>query len=113
MIATPTGLARLTARQSAILQFMRRQLVERHRLPTLREIAAEFGMRSPNGVNGHIRALARHGVVQRLGKQQAVNYRLMGVRLRLEEVSAPPPDEDPRLAEKLSCRSAATAGQDS
>lgn len=92
---------------------MRRHLLERQRLPTLREIAAEFGIRSANGVQGHIRALARHGVVQRLDKQQAVNYRLQGVRLRLEEETATLPDEDPRHADRLSCRSAATARQDS
>jgi SOS-response transcriptional repressor LexA len=82
-------------------------------LPTLREIAAEFGMRSANGVVGHIRALARHGVVQRLDKQQAVNYRLQGVRLRLDDETTPPPDECLRPADRLSCRNAATAVQDS
>lgn len=85
MIAKRNLAVQLTTRQSAILQFMKRHLVECQRLPTLREIAAEFGMRSANGVHGHIRALARHGVVVRLDKQQAVNYRLQGVRIRLEE----------------------------
>jgi SOS-response transcriptional repressor LexA len=49
MIANPTRHARLTARQSAILQFMRRHLLERQRLPTLREIAADSGARAPRG----------------------------------------------------------------
>jgi len=89
MIANPTPNAQLTSRQSEILQFMKCHLVERQRLPTMREIAAEFGMQSPNGVHGHLRALARKGVVHRLDKQQAVNYQLRGIRLSLEEIDQP------------------------
>ncbi len=78
----------MTPRQLAIVRFMKLHLIEHQRLPTVREVASEFGIRSPNGVVAHLRALVRRGVITRSEKQQAINYRLNGVLIRLETIPA-------------------------
>lgn len=75
---------KLTNRQLAILHFMKQYLVENQRLPTVREIANALGIRSPNGVTYHLRALARHGAIVHLENHRAGSYRLTGVAIRLE-----------------------------
>ncbi len=97
----------MTPRQEAIFHFMKWHLVEYQRLPTVREIAEEFKIRSPNGVVAHLQALVRHGVITRLEKGRAMNYRLNGMLLRLETVSISSFESDSTDSE-LSRRSAAT-----
>lgn len=53
--------APITARQQAILDFIRRS----PRAPTVREIGREFGINSPNGVCAHLKALERKGLINR------------------------------------------------
>jgi SOS-response transcriptional repressor LexA len=48
---------RLTNRQAEVLDFIERSSIP----PTLREIGAELGIKSTNGVNDHLRALERKG----------------------------------------------------
>ena len=55
----------LTARQEAILDFIRDRIEVWGYPPTLREIACHFGLRSANGVNDHLNALARKGYIVR------------------------------------------------
>jgi repressor LexA len=55
----------LTARQRAIHDFIRACLIEHGKAPTIREIAKHFGIRSPNGVLSHLRALERKGMIVR------------------------------------------------
>lgn len=57
-------MASLTARQSAILAFIRRFIAEQARPPTRAEIVSAFGFASPNAAQSHLRALARHGVIE-------------------------------------------------
>lgn len=53
----------LTERQTQVLDFIRQNS---HLYgPTVREIAAAFGIRSPNGVACHLKALERKGYVTR------------------------------------------------
>jgi repressor LexA len=60
-------------------------LVENQCLPTYRELGVRFGIKSPNGVACHLKALAAKGyVAPAMGKNRA--YRLLGVRLRAEVV---------------------------
>lgn len=54
-----------TAKQAAILQFIRDFITREGMPPTLREIGANFGIRSTNGVNDHLRALERKGLLRR------------------------------------------------
>lgn len=55
----------LTERQRKMYEFIRGKMLERGYGPTVREIGAHFGIRSPNGVMCHLRALERKGVIQR------------------------------------------------
>ncbi len=97
----------LTARQQAIVQFMKDHLIHFQRLPTIREISLAFDIRSPNGVACHLRALAAHGVITRGELHHAINYRLNGVVVRLE--SSDEVDELGTTSSlELSRRSAAT-----
>ena len=51
----------LTDRQREILEFINQSIRERGYPPTLREIGVQFGIRSTNGVNDHLRALEKKG----------------------------------------------------
>ena len=55
----------LTKRQSAVFSYIRTTISERGYGPTVREIAEEFGISSPNGAMGHIRALTKKGLIKR------------------------------------------------
>jgi len=55
----------LTDRQAAILSFIREFADEKGYPPTIPEIQEAFGIRSPNGVNNHIKALIRKGHLKR------------------------------------------------
>lgn len=55
----------LTFRQREILDFITASIVERGFPPTLREIGEHFQIRSTNGVNDHLKALEKKGVLRR------------------------------------------------
>jgi len=55
----------LTGRQQEILDFLRRTMREEGGVPSVREIAAEFGFRSVNAVRDHLAALERKGFIDR------------------------------------------------
>lgn len=75
----------LTARQRAIHDFIRGFLVEHGQAPTVREIAKHFGIRSPNGVLSHLRALERKGLIVR----QATEARAIQLANPLPPVKLP------------------------
>jgi len=55
----------LTKRQSAVLKFIC-AYISRHKFPpSIREIGNHFGIRSPNGVVCHLRALENKGMIAR------------------------------------------------
>lgn len=57
---------KLTARQAEVFDFITRNA---HLYgPTVREIAAGIGVRSPNGVVCHLKALERKGLIRRRPK---------------------------------------------
>jgi repressor LexA len=56
-------MSQLTPRQREILDFLVRRTREAGAPPTRAEIALAFGFRSPNAAEEHLRALARHGVI--------------------------------------------------
>jgi repressor LexA len=51
----------LTERQIKVLRFIERTVAVSGYPPTIREIGNEFGIKSTNGVNDHLRALMRKG----------------------------------------------------
>lgn len=55
----------LTARQREIYDFLKDKIVNRGYGPTVREIGAQFGIRSPNGVMCHLKALEKKGLITR------------------------------------------------
>lgn len=54
----------LTARQTQVLEFIRRHLEESGMPPTRMEIARALNFRSPNAAEDHLKALARKGVLE-------------------------------------------------
>jgi repressor LexA len=55
----------LTQRQKEIYEFLRDKIVNRGYGPTVREIGLQFGIRSPNGVMCHLKALEKKGLISR------------------------------------------------
>ena len=55
----------LTARQKCVYNFIRQRIRRKGYGPTVREIADAFGIRSPNGVMCHLRALEKKGLIRR------------------------------------------------
>ena len=55
----------LTDRQAEILGFIKDFAHDHGYPPTIPEIQKEFGIKSPNGVNNHIKALTRKGYIKR------------------------------------------------
>ena len=56
---------RLTTRQQEIYDFLKEKIVNRGYGPTVREIGTQFGIRSPNGVMCHLKALEKKGLILR------------------------------------------------
>lgn len=54
----------LTSRQSQILDFIRAEIADRGRPPTVREIAGAFGIRPTNGARDHLIALEKKGAIK-------------------------------------------------
>lgn len=55
----------LTQRQQEVYDMIRSLIVDRGYGPTVREIGEQFGIKSPNGVMCHLRALERKGLIRR------------------------------------------------
>jgi len=55
----------LTPRQKEIYDFLKDKIINRGYGPTVREIGEEFGIRSPNGVMCHLKALEKKGLITR------------------------------------------------
>lgn len=57
-------MSELTARQKRVYDFICEYLLANNRPPSVREIAAELGIRNPHGVLCHLKALAKKGVIE-------------------------------------------------
>lgn len=55
----------LTERQQGIYNFLKDKILNRGYGPTVREIGAHFGIKSPNGVMCHLKALEKKGMITR------------------------------------------------
>lgn len=71
----------LTPRQQAVRQFIATYVAVHGYPPTVRELCAQFGIRSPNGMICHLRALERKGAIAR-HRAAARSIRLVGDRAR-------------------------------
>jgi SOS-response transcriptional repressor LexA len=54
----------ITTQQARVLFFILAYRSEHGYSPTIREVMTAMGFRSPNGVRGHLRALARNRLIQ-------------------------------------------------
>ena len=73
MIDSAEKFQSLTERQKEIYEFVRDKIVNRGYGPTVRDIGAHFGIRSPNGVMCHLKALEKKGLIAREpGKSRAI-----------------------------------------
>ena len=72
----------LTKRQAAVLSFIKEFAINHGYPPTIPEIQEEFGIKSPNGVNNHIKALIRKGYIKR-ESSRARALDIVGSRLGL------------------------------
>jgi repressor LexA len=61
--------SQLTDRQREIYEFIADKIEHRGYGPTVREIGEGFGIRSPNGVMCHLKALEKKGLIKREGFQ--------------------------------------------
>lgn len=61
--------SQLTDRQREIYEFIRHKIESRGYGPTVREIGLGFGIKSPNGVMCHLKALEKKGLIKREGFQ--------------------------------------------
>lgn len=75
---------KLTARQSQILDLIRRAIQQTGRPPTRAEIAHELGFRSANAAEDHLRALERKGHIRLTASTSR------GIQL-LDDAASPPP----------------------
>lgn len=66
----------LTHRQEQVYLFIERKARLERRPPTIREIGAEMGISSPNGVVCHLDALEKKGWIERLGHGRSCGIRL-------------------------------------
>jgi len=67
----------LTDRQAAVLQFLRDYISERGYSPSVRDVAAWFGI-SPHGAERHLQALEQKGAIDRTARV-ARSIRLLDV----------------------------------
>lgn len=66
----------LTRRQQEIYDFIRAVIEQRGIPPTMREIGGKFGIRSTNGVEGHLAAIESRGLINReRGKSRGISVR--------------------------------------
>ena len=74
-------MTQLTPRQQAVYDYVRDRIVTRGYGPTVREMCQEFGIKSPNGVMCHLKALEKKGMIIRSSKQaRAIELTEEGLR---------------------------------
>jgi repressor LexA len=71
MATVEAGPRPLTARQREVMEFIWAYAKERGYPPAYRRIGSELGIRSPNGVQCHIRALRKKGYIEESGPRRS------------------------------------------
>lgn len=61
----PTSIKALTKRQESVLDFLREFISVRGYAPSLREICAKFGIKSPKNAKKHLEAIEKKGFLKR------------------------------------------------
>lgn len=74
------SMGKLTKRQAEIFDYIKTSILENHCPPTVRQIGAKFGIRSPNGVMCHLKALEKKGYIERI-ESKSRSIKVVGLRL--------------------------------
>lgn len=74
--------ARITRRQSEFLRVFAELQARDGMPPTIRELGDALGIKSPNGVNSHLRALEKRGLLQAPDGAKSRGWKLKGVVLK-------------------------------
>ena len=69
------GTSKLTRRQSEIYRYFLQYWRATTFWPTIREVGDRFGIRSPNGVISHFRALESKGYLEHVGNRWRAAHR--------------------------------------
>jgi len=64
----------ITTRQRQILRHIAREIDRHGTQPSIRELCNQFKIKSPNGIQCHLNALERKGVVYGRGGARAVQF---------------------------------------
>jgi len=66
---------KLTIKQEAVYKFMQNSFIANHRLPTMKEIAVQFGYKSPNAAHQTVEYICKKGFLIRVptGKKSCVH----------------------------------------
>ncbi len=67
----------LTERQRDVVNFFKDEWQRNQTIPTIREMCAQFHIRSPNGVICHLKALEKKGVMYKLDTSTARCWRIV------------------------------------
>ncbi len=86
-----------TGRQLRVFEFVTGFLVRKGYWPSVREIGAGLGIRTPNGVRCHLVALERKGLLETVGLARA--FRVPGSRVALIVEEFLPLTDGPRSAQ--------------
>lgn len=76
----------LTTRQQEIADFISTYSFRRGLPPTVREIGAHFGIRSPNGVACHLKALQKKGIVTKAERRSRSVRISRSLRFRVADI---------------------------
>jgi len=66
----------LTNRQKELLDFLKSEFTTKGIMPSTREIQTHFGFKSQTAAMGHLRALEKKGVIQRLAGKRSLTFTL-------------------------------------
>ena len=78
---------RLTERQERVYRMISEAVTETGRFPTIRQIAAFVGTKSPNGARGYLSALMKKGLVECFPGNGVNHYRIIGTTVQVPELS--------------------------
>ncbi len=79
--------SQLTRRQSQIFEYVKKCIVGNQCPPTVRQIGKKFGIRSPNGVMCHLKALEKKGYIERT-ENESRGIKVAGLQLEWVEPEA-------------------------
>lgn len=75
-------MSELTERQAEVRDYLQAYFTAHWRMPTIREMQDNFGIKSPNGMVCHLNALVNKGVID-WDERKARGIKLVGYKVKL------------------------------